>query len=85
MVFSEVSADKREELFIQKLRQCYVLFDFSVPLSDMKWKEVKRNALHEIDEYLANEQNVITEKIYPEALNMVICHFYFVTLVRLTL
>lgn len=69
---TEVSAAEREELFIQKLRQCCVLFDFTEPLSDLKWKEVKRTALHEIVEYLTNEHNVITEKIYPEAINMVI-------------
>lgn len=69
---TEVSAAEREELFVQKLRQCCVLFDFTEPLSDLKWKEVKRTALHEMVEYLTNEHNVITEKIYPEAINMVI-------------
>ncbi|XP_031625807.1 serine/threonine-protein phosphatase 2A 56 kDa regulatory subunit delta isoform isoform X2 [Contarinia nasturtii] len=67
---AEVSAAEREDLFIQKLRQCCVLFDFTEPLSDLKWKEVKRTALHEMVEYLTNEHNVITEKIYPEAINM---------------
>lgn len=62
---------EREELFIQKLRQCCVLFDFSEPLSDLKWKEVKRTALHEMVEYLTKENGVITEKIYPEAVTMV--------------
>ncbi|XP_073827613.1 protein phosphatase regulatory B subunit well-rounded isoform X6 [Musca autumnalis] len=63
-------ANEREELFIQKLRQCCTLFDFSEPLSDLKWKEVKRAALHEMVEYLSNQNNVITEAIYPEAINM---------------
>lgn len=62
---------EREELFIQKLRQCCVLFDFSELLSDLKWKEVKRTALHEMVEYLTKENGVITEKIYPEAVTMV--------------
>ncbi|KAJ8941364.1 hypothetical protein NQ314_010427, partial [Rhamnusium bicolor] len=44
----------REELFVQKLRQCCVLFDFATdPLSDLKWKEVKRAALQEMVEYFA--------------------------------
>lgn len=67
----EVPPSEREELFLQKLRQCCVLFDFSEPLSDLKWKEVKRTALHEMVEYLSNESNVITEAIYPEAIHMV--------------
>ncbi|XP_075145893.1 protein phosphatase regulatory B subunit well-rounded isoform X3 [Haematobia irritans] len=66
----ETPANEREELFIQKLRQCCTLFDFSEPLSDLKWKEVKRAALHEMVEYLSNQNNVITEAIYPEAINM---------------
>lgn len=70
--FIESSAADREELFIQKLRQCGVLFDFSEPLSDLKWKEIKRTALHEMVEYLSNQNGVITELIYPEAINMVI-------------
>jgi hypothetical protein len=64
--------NEREELFIQKLRQCCVLFDFeSDPLSDLKWKEVKRTALHEMVDYVTKNKNVITEVIYPEAVNMV--------------
>ncbi|XP_030245135.1 serine/threonine-protein phosphatase 2A 56 kDa regulatory subunit gamma isoform isoform X1 [Drosophila navojoa] len=63
-------AQEREELFLQKLRQCCTLFDFSEPLSDLKWKEVKRAALHEMVEYLSNQNGVITENIYPEAINM---------------
>lgn len=64
--------NEREELFIQKLRQCCVLFDFeSDPLSDLKWKEVKRTALHEMVDYVTKNKNVITEAIYPEAVNMV--------------
>lgn len=80
---TEVSAAEREELFVQKLRQCCVLFDFTEPLSDLKWKEVKRTALHEMVEYLTNEHNVITEKIYPEAINMVINLIISVCLVLL--
>ncbi|XP_037806433.1 serine/threonine-protein phosphatase 2A 56 kDa regulatory subunit gamma isoform isoform X7 [Lucilia sericata] len=66
----ETPANEREELFVQKIRQCCTLFDFSEPLSDLKWKEVKRAALHEMVEYLSNQNNVITEAIYPEAINM---------------
>ncbi|XP_017768523.1 PREDICTED: serine/threonine-protein phosphatase 2A 56 kDa regulatory subunit gamma isoform-like isoform X2 [Nicrophorus vespilloides] len=62
---------EREELFIEKLRQCCVLFDFaSDPLSDLKWKEVKRSALHEMVEFVSQQKGVITDAIYPEAVNM---------------
>lgn len=71
-IISECGLEERENLFIQKLRQCCVLFDFvSDPLSDLKWKEVKRVALHEMVEYVKTYHDVITEVIYPEAVNMV--------------
>uniref|UniRef100_UPI00398E56B0 serine/threonine-protein phosphatase 2A 56 kDa regulatory subunit gamma isoform isoform X2 n=1 Tax=Pristiophorus japonicus TaxID=55135 RepID=UPI00398E56B0 len=67
----DVPAAEQEKLFIQKLRQCCVLFDFIAdPLSDLKWKEVKRAALSEMVEYITHNRNVITEPIYPEVVHV---------------
>ena len=56
---------EREALFVKKLRQCSVIFDFSSnPLSDLKYKEIKRATLNEMVEYLAQNRNVLTEPIY---------------------
>lgn len=76
MIFYIIDATPadREELFIQKLRQCCVLFDFLDPLSDLKWKEIKRSALQEMVEYFTQHKDIISEAIYPEAVNMV-CKF----------
>lgn len=69
---ADVPPAEQEKLFVQKLRQCCVLFDFvSDPLSDLKWKEVKRAALSEMVEYITHNRNVITEPIYPEVVHMV--------------
>lgn len=39
----DAAANEREELFLEKIKQCQVLFDFiSDPLSDLKWKEVRK-------------------------------------------
>jgi len=69
---------------VQKIQQCCVLFDFVAdPLSDLKWKEVKRGALLEMVEYVTSQRGVITEVIYPEAVNMVnrvhslLCNLYY--------
>ncbi|MEQ2252308.1 Serine/threonine-protein phosphatase 2A 56 kDa regulatory subunit gamma isoform, partial [Ilyodon furcidens] len=71
MHFRDVPPAEQEKLFIQKLRQCCVLFDFvSDPLSDLKWKEVKRAALSEMVEYITHNRNVITEPIYPEVVHV---------------
>merc|ERR1712227_96997 len=67
----DASQSDREELFIRKLKQCCVLFDFvSDPLSDLKWKEVKRGALNEMVDFVSVNRGIITEVIYPEAVNM---------------
>lgn len=68
-LLKDTSQEGREELFIQKIKQCQVLFDFvSDPLSDLKWKEVKRAALHEMVEYVTNNRGVLTEPVYPEVI-----------------
>uniref|UniRef100_A0A8C8JNM5 Serine/threonine protein phosphatase 2A regulatory subunit n=1 Tax=Oncorhynchus tshawytscha TaxID=74940 RepID=A0A8C8JNM5_ONCTS len=71
MHFRDCAPAEQEKLFVQKLRQCCVLFDFlSDPLSDLKWKEVKRAALSEMVEYITHNRNVITEPIYPEVVHV---------------
>ena len=75
-MFADATPAEREDLFVQKIRQCMVLFDFvQDPLSDLKWKEVKRAALNEMLEYIANSRGVITDAIYPEAIQMVYLWF----------
>ncbi|XP_061693318.1 serine/threonine-protein phosphatase 2A 56 kDa regulatory subunit delta isoform isoform X2 [Syngnathoides biaculeatus] len=67
----DAAAMDREELFVQKLRQCCVLFDFvSDPLSDLKFKEVKRAGLHEMLDYITHDTDALTEAIYPEVVGM---------------
>lgn len=69
---SDATPAEREELFIQKIRQCCVLFDFvQDPLSDLKWKEVKRAALNEMVEFVTHNRGVLTDAIYPEGIHMV--------------
>lgn len=67
----DVAPTAREELFVQKLRQCCVIFDFNLdPLSDLKYKEVKRSALNELVDFVSHQRGVVTESIYPEAVAM---------------
>ena len=66
------AGNQREELFIKKLQQCCVIFDFNIdPLSDLKYKEVKRAALNELVDFVTTQRGVITEPIHPEAIQMV--------------
>jgi serine/threonine-protein phosphatase 2A regulatory subunit B' len=68
---SEVPPQERNDLFIQKLHQCSVVFDFNDASGDMKGKQVKAQTLHEMLEYITTQRGVITEQIYPEVVNMV--------------
>ncbi|XP_033734997.1 serine/threonine-protein phosphatase 2A 56 kDa regulatory subunit delta isoform-like isoform X25 [Pecten maximus] len=76
-LLKDATPAEREDLFIQKIRQCCVLFDFvQDPLSDLKWKEVKRAALNEMVEFVTQNRGVITEAIYPEAIVMFSVNFF---------
>jgi len=61
---------ERAALFIEKVRQCCALFDFTEALSELKSKEIKRAALNELIEYITNNRKVISEDMYPEVVNM---------------
>ena len=72
LIHLDATPNAREDLLLQKLQQCSIIFDFNRdPLSDLKYKEVKRAALNELVEYITHNRGVITESIYPEAVRMV--------------
>ncbi|KAI9026482.1 protein phosphatase 2A regulatory B subunit [Phycomyces nitens] len=68
--FNEVPPTQRHELFTRKLAQCQVLFDFNDASSDLKGKEIKRQALQEMLEYVATTRGAIVDQIYPDAIRM---------------
>ncbi|CCJ31024.1 unnamed protein product [Pneumocystis jirovecii] len=67
---TEVPSNNREDLFMKKLNQCNVIFDFTNASMDIRSKEIKREALHELLEYVTNNRNVITEPIYSKVIDM---------------
>ncbi|WWC97009.1 hypothetical protein V866_003886 [Kwoniella sp. B9012] len=68
--FSDVRPEERNDLFVQKLQQCRVVFDFNDASSELKGKQVKAQTLHEMLEYITTSRGVITEQIYPEVVGM---------------
>lgn len=58
-------------MFIKKLQQCCVVFDFMDPVSDLKGKEIKRACLNELVDYIASGRGVLTEAVYPKIIEMV--------------
>ncbi|KAI9189672.1 serine/threonine-protein phosphatase 2A 56 kDa regulatory subunit delta isoform [Blastocladiella emersonii ATCC 22665] len=68
--FRDVSPNERQPLFVRKLQQCHTVFDFSDATSDLKGKEVKRQTLTELVDYITTNRGVITEEVYPEVFSM---------------
>lgn len=69
---ADVPAGEQEELFIRKLRQCCLGFDFLDPVADLKGKEVKRASLTELVDYITAGRGVLTEPVYPEIIRTVL-------------
>ncbi|KAF5357777.1 hypothetical protein D9756_001631 [Leucocoprinus leucothites] len=68
--FMETPPNERPQLFIKKLHQCRVLFDFNDASAELKGKQIKAQTLHEMLEYITTQRGVITENVYPEVVNM---------------
>ena len=72
MIVSDTPPSEQQDLFIKKLQQCCVVFDFMDPVADLKSKEVKRACLNELVDYITATRGVLTEPIYPDGVKMVI-------------
>ncbi|VDP22670.1 unnamed protein product [Soboliphyme baturini] len=68
--FKDVQSEKVLELFIQKIQLCQHVFDFMDPVSQVKSKEVKRNTLTELIDFISTNKGVIVEQVYSEVVNM---------------
>lgn len=60
-------------MFIRKVRQCAVVFDFtkSINLVEAEQKEIKRETLLELVEFLLTEKLQFTGEIYKAVFDMV--------------
>ncbi len=69
---SDAVQTEQQDLVLQKLRQCQVVFDFLDPVIQLKSKEVKRAALNELIDHITTTKGSLTEPVYPEVIRMVI-------------
>lgn len=69
--FPDASSTEQQELFVQKLQQCSIMFDFLDSVADLKSKETKRATLTELVEYVSTNRGVLVEPVYPEITSMV--------------
>lgn len=69
--FTEVLPQEYTELFLRKVEQCNVIFDFNDPVSDLQGKQIKQIALEELAEYVASpNKDIITPEMYKAVVDM---------------
>ena len=68
--FDEVSPEEKIPLFIAKVDQCNIMFDFNDPSFDIQGKEIKRYTLQELIEFIVTNRFTYTNEIYSHMINM---------------
>ncbi|KAJ1673989.1 serine/threonine-protein phosphatase 2A 56 kDa regulatory subunit delta isoform, partial [Spiromyces aspiralis] len=68
--------ERRTALFIQKLQQCCIIFDFTSPDEDLPGKEAKAKTLEELIHYIGTHKGVLTERVYPYIFSMISCNLF---------
>ncbi|GKV14679.1 hypothetical protein SLEP1_g25511 [Rubroshorea leprosula] len=69
--FRDVPSSEKQNLFIKKLHLCCVVFDFTDPTKNLKEKEIKRQTLLELVDYVSSASGKFTETVMQEAIKMV--------------
>ncbi|XP_031551005.1 serine/threonine-protein phosphatase 2A 56 kDa regulatory subunit epsilon isoform-like [Actinia tenebrosa] len=67
---------EQQELFVKKLQQCAIGFDFMDPVAELKGKEIKRATLNELVDFITSGRGILTEAIYPEVVKMVASNIF---------
>lgn len=69
----DAAPTKREELFVTKLKLCSVIFSFDDPTSDKRGKDMKRQTLLELVDYVntPSGQKIFTESVMGDLMAMV--------------
>ena len=68
--FSEVLPSDRPQLFVKKLKQSAVVFDFTDASADLSGKQIKAQSLQDMLEFVTTQRGSITELVYPDMVNM---------------
>jgi len=68
-----LSPDDREMMFLRKLKQCCVVFDFTkaINLAEEEQKEIKRETLLELLEFLLTQKITFSPNVYRAVFSMV--------------
>ncbi|KAG8640038.1 serine/threonine protein phosphatase 2A 57 kDa regulatory subunit B' theta isoform [Manihot esculenta] len=69
--FKDVPNSEKQNLFIRKLNLCCVVFDFIDPTKGLKEKDIKRQTLVELVDYVTSANGKFTETVLQEVIKMV--------------
>ncbi|XAR68126.1 hypothetical protein NMG60_11003142 [Bertholletia excelsa] len=74
--FRDVTSSEKPNLFVMKLRLCCVVFDFSDPSKNLKEKDIKRQMLHELVDYISSAALKFNEVTMQEITKMVAVNLF---------
>ncbi|KAG6477306.1 hypothetical protein ZIOFF_066559 [Zingiber officinale] len=69
--FKDVQQSERQSLFIRKLDLCCAIFDFIDPTKNLKEKDIKRQTLLELVDYVTSASSKFPENVMQETTKMV--------------
>ncbi|PON44021.1 Protein phosphatase [Parasponia andersonii] len=74
--FRDVPNSEKQNLFIKKLNLCCVVFDFTDPTKNLKEKDMKRQTLVELVDYVASANGKFSEAVLQEIVKMVSANLF---------
>lgn len=74
--FRDVPNSEKPGLFVKKLNMCCVVFDFSDPTKNLREKDVKRQTLVELVDYVASANGKFPEPVLQEIVRMVSANLF---------
>ncbi|XP_062105533.1 serine/threonine protein phosphatase 2A 57 kDa regulatory subunit B' theta isoform-like [Humulus lupulus] len=74
--FRDVPNSEKQNLFIKKLNMCCVVFDFTDPTKHLKEKDIKRQTLVELVDYVASANGKFSETVLQEIVKMVSANLF---------
>ncbi|KAL3649847.1 hypothetical protein CASFOL_006250 [Castilleja foliolosa] len=69
--FRDVPSSEKQHLFLKKVKMCCVVFDFTDPTKNLKEKDIKRQTLLDLVEYMTSTNGKFTETLMQEVVKMV--------------
>lgn len=74
--FRDVPNSEKQNLFIKKLNLCCVVFDFNDPTKNLKEKDIKRQTLLELVDYISSVTSKFNEVVMQEITKMVAVNLF---------